>query len=88
MPLTIFTAANLDRLAALEAQCKSWPGPYVAAVYVPLRVKGGNQRSMLTPAHMEELERATRDLKKVIARCVHACIGINIHVCVLGWMHM
>ncbi len=30
--------ASLDRLALLEAQCRSFAGPHVAAVYLPLRV--------------------------------------------------
>ncbi len=37
-PLTVFTMASLDRLALLEAQCRSFAGPHVAAVYLPLRV--------------------------------------------------
>ena len=34
--LTIFTALNPSRLDALEAQCRSWPGPHSSVIYIPL----------------------------------------------------
>ncbi len=37
-PLTVFTMASMDRLGLLEAQCRYFAGPHVAAVYLPLRV--------------------------------------------------
>ncbi|PNH04414.1 hypothetical protein TSOC_009430, partial [Tetrabaena socialis] len=36
LPLSLFTTATLERLAALEAQCRSYPGPLAAAIWVPL----------------------------------------------------
>ena len=38
--LTVVTAATLTRLDALRAQCNSWAGPLVAAVYVGLLLEG------------------------------------------------
>lgn len=39
LPLTVFTAASLTRLPQLRQQCASWPGPLVAALWVPLVVQ-------------------------------------------------
>eukprot|EP00198_Chlamydomonas_reinhardtii_P005818 XP_001695154.1 predicted protein [Chlamydomonas reinhardtii] len=41
LPLTLFTMASLDRLPLLQAQCRSYPGPLSAAVYLPLLVQAG-----------------------------------------------
>ncbi len=36
LPITIFTALTLERLGQLELLCKSWPGPLVASVWLPV----------------------------------------------------
>lgn len=41
LPITVFTQLDMGRLAQLEAQCASWPGPLVAALYVPVTVTDG-----------------------------------------------
>lgn len=53
--LTIVTAATLQRLDALKSQCKSYPGPVSAAVYIPLLV-----RHNLTAWRITDLSQAHR----------------------------
>jgi hypothetical protein len=53
-PLTVITTLTLERTHMLEAQCRSWQGPLVAAWWVPLikapqssKSKAENSRSLL-----------------------------------------
>ncbi len=62
-PLTVFTMASLDRLAPLEAQCRSFAGPHVAAVYLPLRVAA----EVAEGANVTEAQAAVRGAGKQAA---------------------
>ncbi|KXZ55213.1 hypothetical protein GPECTOR_3g356 [Gonium pectorale] len=53
LPLTIFVSATLERLDALDAQCRCYPGPLSAAVYVPLLQQ--QHGSKLTPENSAAL---------------------------------
>lgn len=56
--LTVLTASTTSRLDALEAQCHSWSGPLVAAVYVGLPSwEGGGM-----PNRVKDLPKAMADL--------------------------
>ncbi|EFJ45024.1 hypothetical protein VOLCADRAFT_94735 [Volvox carteri f. nagariensis] len=63
LPMTVFVGATLERLAALEAQCRSYPGPLSAAIYVPLlQIQHGPQ---LTSENSDVLAKATASIRKV-----------------------
>ncbi|GLC46970.1 hypothetical protein PLESTM_002002100 [Pleodorina starrii] len=62
-PLTIFTSASVDRLPMVEAQCRDYVGPLVAAVYVPVVVRRisrfiGDDSVSGLPAHRRLRHRA------------------------------
>ncbi|PNH12234.1 hypothetical protein TSOC_000853 [Tetrabaena socialis] len=61
LPVTIFTMASMDRMKMLEAQCRSYRGPVVAAVYLALPVSANDSSPVGTdnPVH----ERALRDAR-------------------------
>ncbi|GFR39665.1 hypothetical protein Agub_g136, partial [Astrephomene gubernaculifera] len=63
LPLTIFVGATLERLGMLEAQCRSYPGPLSAAIYVPLLQQTPGPQ--LTPANQELLQQATASVKQL-----------------------
>jgi hypothetical protein len=69
LPLTVVTSATPSRLPALEAQCNSWEGPLVAAVYVGLRVERPEQAgagmqpgALLLAEHAAKLDWVTDQL--------------------------
>jgi hypothetical protein len=68
LPLTVATSVTPSRLPALEAQCNSWEGPLVAAVYVGLRVGrpeeegAGMQPYEPSPEHEAKLDRVAEEL--------------------------
>eukprot|EP00798_Chlamydomonas_sp_ICE-L_P007001 gene7001-100_t len=73
LPLTIVTGLDLTRLDALEAQCKSWPGPLGAAVYVSLRHEEGSgpglrDGNFANATHKQTVDEATSDLQRLFER--------------------
>lgn len=56
-PLTIVTTVTVERLPYLEAQCRSWPGPLVASLWVPL-VHEDAFSTQLTPLSQKRLANA------------------------------
>jgi hypothetical protein len=60
--LTVITAATLSRLDALESQCKSYPGPISAAIYIPLITHNNSLSMDLTQAHQADLLLASNKL--------------------------
>ncbi|PNG99484.1 hypothetical protein TSOC_014736, partial [Tetrabaena socialis] len=65
LPVTIFTMASMDRMKMLEAQCRSYRGPVVAAVYLALPVSANDSAPIGTnnPAHERALKDARARLK-------------------------
>ncbi|GLC46971.1 hypothetical protein PLESTM_002002200 [Pleodorina starrii] len=46
VPLTVFTMVSRDRLPMLEMQCRSYVGPLVAAIHVPVLVRRVYRRNV------------------------------------------
>jgi hypothetical protein len=61
-PLTMCIQTNYERLAALEAQCRSWPGPLVAVLYMTLDHAGGDQLSPEAAAQLAQRVATARQL--------------------------
>lgn len=78
MSLSIFAAASLTRMDALEAQCRSWAGPQVTALYLylPLHAAGMQRGApgvrqgaeLPTPEHSKMLKAAEAVVQKVFSR--------------------
>ncbi|PNW88729.1 hypothetical protein CHLRE_01g041850v5 [Chlamydomonas reinhardtii] len=67
LPVTIFVGATLERLGALEAQCRAWPrGPLSAALYLPLLQRQDGRR--LTPDNTQALRGAADTVRELFER--------------------
>ena len=75
VPITFFSGLSLSRLDALEAQCKSWPGPQATAVYVPV-FQRENNTLILTQEGNNALANAEDEVKATFDRYHTFCIGV------------
>lgn len=64
LPVALVTQLSIDRLPALEDQCKAWAGPLAAVVYVPL-LHTNLTASALTQEHESQLEAAAASVNKL-----------------------
>ncbi|KAG2493112.1 hypothetical protein HYH03_008775 [Edaphochlamys debaryana] len=66
MSVTVFVGATMERLQALEAQCRSYPGPLSAAIYVPLLQQEDGED--LTKENQDHIKKAASALKALFQR--------------------
>lgn len=60
--------ATLERLGALEAQCRAYPGPHSAALYVPLLQPKGSVGGELTAENQKLLQQAVAQVDDFFKR--------------------
>lgn len=91
--LTVVTTATVGRLNQLRAQCNSWQGPIVAALWVPVIQQGGLSLAMMEDGlqHLGEVEQMVNEFHTrwvQSSACVHVCecrgAGVTPNVCLRG----
>jgi glycosyltransferase-like protein LARGE len=66
LDVTLVTQLSVNRLQALEAQCKTWAGPLAAAVYLPLHNPGSSGTSELSGSNRQKLQAAVSAVDELV----------------------